>query len=457
MKQVDIYLSDIFMSQRMDVSSCYGQAEMKNLVPLSRYMEVKGGKRIPKGMSFSIVKTDYLYLRLSDIDDFEKIDYDKLKCIDEKIYDILKRYEVKNGQVVFSNAGTIGRVFVVNNIPDGKHVVLTENCAKLLPKTDDILPEYISLVLNCSFVQKQIEQNSVLTTIPKIGLDRISRLMIPSPPSLNDQKKIVALYNNAMNVRHAKIKEGMLLLDTIDEYIDNCLQTNDRLDSIDGRSIFYSNLSSVIGNRLDVASKKSRYDLTSKVYPNEKLSSIVEIDPAIRFSPFDTTMRISFIPMECIDERYGEILEYREITMSESKGYTRFEEGDLLWAKISPCMQNGKSAIAKNLKNGMGCGSTEYFVIRSKNANVLIDYIYILLRHRDVLKAAQSSFGGSAGQQRVSCQYLKSIILPVPDFATQNAIVEEVYKIKDRAKLLLQEGDAISNEVKQKVEKLIIG
>jgi type I restriction enzyme S subunit len=139
----------------------------------------------------------------------------------------------------------------------------------------------------------------------------------------------------------------------------------------------------------------------------------------------------------------------------QSKGYTKFEEGDLLWAKITPCMQNGKSAIVKNLENGIGCGSTEFFVLRPRNNNVLIDYIYLLLRHHEVLKAAQSSFGGSAGQQRVSSQYLKSIIIPIPDYSIQKDIVAKIYNMKSQAKQLQKEGDKLLEEAKQKIEKLI--
>ena len=81
--------------------------------------------------------------------------------------------------------------------------------------------------------------------------------------------------------------------------------------------------------------------------------------------------------------------------------------------------------------------------------------IYLLLRHHEVLKAAQSSFGGSAGQQRVSSQYLKSIIIPIPDYSIQKDIVAKIYNMKSQAKQLQKEGDKLLEEAKQKIEKLI--
>ena len=68
--------------------------------------------------------------------DFEHIDYSALKRIDKNVFDILERYEISNNQVVFSIAGTIGRVFVVKDIPEGKRVILTENCAVRNPCAD---------------------------------------------------------------------------------------------------------------------------------------------------------------------------------------------------------------------------------------------------------------------------------------------------------------------------------
>ena len=209
----------------------------------------------------------------------------------------------------------------------------------------------------------------------------------------------------------------------------------------------------MIGNRLDVSFYKDRFEMVSGIYPNKRLSSIVNIDPTIRFTGVADDTPISFIPMECIDDTFGEVKEQRETTIAQTKGYTKFEENDLLWAKITPCMQNGKSTIARGLINGIGCGSTEYYVIRPKNADLIIDYVYLVLRHHAVLKAAQNSFGGSAGQQRVSNQFMKSIVIPHPPMDVQKSIIEVVTNKKERAKKLLKEGYEILEKAKEEIEK----
>ena len=219
MKRVNIRISNVLSSQRMDVTYHKDYRGIYNFVPLSRYVDIKGGKRIPKGMSFSSERTNYLYLRLSDIADFENINYDDLKCISEDLYNKLKRYEIKKDQIVFSIAGTIGRVFLMKNIPEGKHIILTENCAMLLPKNDEVFPEFVSILLNCSFVQKQVEQNRIQTTIPKIGLERIGKIKIPKMPGINRQQYIVDYFKKETEKRQLKYLQANIERNSIDSVI----------------------------------------------------------------------------------------------------------------------------------------------------------------------------------------------------------------------------------------------
>jgi type I restriction enzyme S subunit len=180
----------------------------------------------------------------------------------------------------------------------------------------------------------------------------------------------------------------------------------------------------VLNNRLDVSFYKNRFSFTSKSFPVFHLSELLWVNPTVKYENLSDNDIISFVPMEVVDEQNGKIAEQRTTTVSKTKGFTRFKENDLIWAKITPCMQNGKSAIARNLTNGYGCGSTEFYVLRPKTDNVLIKYIHFILRDKRVLESAKNSFGGSAGQQRVSSGYLKSIQIPLPPKKIQQQIVD---------------------------------
>jgi type I restriction enzyme S subunit len=179
-----------------------------------------------------------------------------------------------------------------------------------------------------------------------------------------------------------------------------------------------------LNDRMDVSFYRDRFNFSSKVYPSYRLSELLFVNPSVKYDNLSENDTISFVPMEVVDEHNGKIAEQRTTSISKTKGFTRFKENDLIWAKITPCMQNGKSAIARNLVNGYGCGSTEFYVLRPKTDNVLIEYVHFILRDKRVLESAKNSFGGSAGQQRVSSGYLKSIQIPLPPKEIQQQIVD---------------------------------
>ena len=108
------------------------------------------------------------------------------------------------------------------------------------------------------------------------------------------------------------------------------------------------NISQALGNRFDVSFYNARFDFVSNSYPSFDLGQLVYINPPVSFDGISDNEEMSFIPMESIDEHNVTIKTLKTIRFREIKGFTKFQEGDLLWAKITPCMQNGKSAIACN-------------------------------------------------------------------------------------------------------------
>lgn len=204
-------------------------------------------------------------------------------------------------------------------------------------------------------------------------------------------------------------------------------------ENINKKKVFLINRSR-IEDRLDPSIYQESFRYVSNIYPNVKLSEIAYINPDTSFSQLTDDEYISFIPMENLNEVYGEV-ESKDIKyVRDTIGYTRFQEGDLLWAKITPCMQNGKSAIASNLINGLGCGSTEFHIIRTKGNEVLIEYIHYLLHSRKVLESAKNYFGGAAGQQRVSASFLKNFSTPLPPIDIQKKIIQIIENAKKQKK-----------------------
>jgi len=130
----------------------------------------------------------------------------------------------------------------------------------------------------------------------------------------------------------------------------------------------------------------------------------------------------TFVPMSAVDELRGAIARPEVKAFSEvKKGYTFFKEGDVLFAKITPCMQNGKHAIASQLIDGIGFGSTEFHVVRP-GPDVMSSWVHCYLRQPDVLIVATAHFAGAVGQQRVPESFLASLEIPLPPLPEQARI-----------------------------------
>jgi len=156
-------------------------------------------------------------------------------------------------------------------------------------------------------------------------------------------------------------------------------------------------------------------------YPRIALSDACEINPR-DVNGLAPDSLITFVPMSAVDEKTAsisksEIRPYREV----AKGHTPFKEGDVLFAKITPCMENGKCAIARQLENGRGFGSTEFHILRARD-KIIPQWVYYFLRQEKVRKFAANNFTGTAGQQRVPRSVFDKLLIPLPPLPIQKQI-----------------------------------
>jgi hypothetical protein len=131
----------------------------------------------------------------------------------------------------------------------------------------------------------------------------------------------------------------------------------------------------------------------------------------------------TFVPMASVDGEAGRIgtTEVRPFGRVK-RGYVYYKDGDVLFAKITPCMQNGKHFVAANSIGGFGFASTEFHVVRP-GPKVTADWVHTYLRLPRVLRDAEASFVGAVGQQRVPDDFLKQLDIPVPSTDEQRAMV----------------------------------
>lgn len=155
-----------------------------------------------------------------------------------------------------------------------------------------------------------------------------------------------------------------------------------------------------------------------------RLGEVCEINPRRQNGlSFPAGRPTTFVPMSAVDERSGRIAQPEVRPFAEVQhGYTYFEEGDVLFAKITPCMQNGKHAIARNLEGGFGFGTTEFHVLRPGH-EITAQWIHYFLRQPAILEAATEYFTGAVGQQRLPSSYLSEMPIPLPPRLEQERIL----------------------------------
>ena len=159
-----------------------------------------------------------------------------------------------------------------------------------------------------------------------------------------------------------------------------------------------------------------------------RLIDICDINP--KTQAIDDSSEVSFVAMPDVSEdgkiNTGIIRRYCEV----KKGFTCFREGDVLFAKITPCMENGKGALALGLKNGIGCGSTEFHVLRPNTEVIQGKWLYYLTSWPAFRKDAERHMTGSAGQKRVPRVFLEKYELQIPTLNEQSCQVEVLDRVK---------------------------
>lgn len=139
-----------------------------------------------------------------------------------------------------------------------------------------------------------------------------------------------------------------------------------------------------------------------------------------------TELKCSFVPMKDLNEKQIEFEPKEERSIGDVyKGYTYFQDNDVLLAKVTPCFQNRKAGVAKGLTNGIGFGSSEFFVFRPSE-NILPKFIYYFFMTEDFINNGVANMSGAVGLKRVSNDYIKNIKIPLPPLPEQRRIVSKL-------------------------------
>lgn len=383
-------------------------------VPVTTVAKIVSGKT-PKGIDEKFKKGDEIpFFRVADMNvKGNEVEMQiSENSVSEQIASKLKLKIAKPGTVIFPKRG--------GAIATNKKRILVKpsaydlNTMGLVPN-EKVNKKYFFHWFNSIDLEALADGSSV----PQLNNKQIEPLEIPLP-SLSEQKAIVAKLDRAQ--RLIDIDRQMLV-----KY-DQLIQ-----------SVFLE----MFGD------------------PNEKkvpLSKLIELNPKkSEISHLDKSQFVTFLGMTNIGEDGSLNLTNQGTILDYWKGYTYFREGDVLFAKITPCMENGKGAIASGLKNGIGFGSTEFHVLRPLKGVSSSAWIFHLTHSEKFRRIAESNMTGSAGQRRVPSHFFDRFMVSKPSIKKQiqfEKIAGKVNSEKQRLKCLIENSEKLFSSLIQQAFNL---
>ena len=189
------------------------------------------------------------------------------------------------------------------------------------------------------------------------------------------------------------------------------------------------------GERYRSASAKAN------IYTMVRIAEVCEINPRKK-QPVEQKADtcVSFVPMADLNEHRITFVPREKKALGDvTASYTYFEDNDVLLAKVTPCFENGKAGIARDLINGFGFGSSEFYVLRSGD-KILPEWVYFCVMHPIFRDAAIAQMTGTGGLQRVPRDFVENFLIPLPPLEVQKEIVAEIegyQKVIDGARAVL--------------------
>lgn len=253
------------------------------------------------------------------------------------------------------------------------------------------------------YVFDAIPEKGKGSSIPQLTIPMIKEKAIPLPP-LSEQQRIVE-----------RIEELFAKLDEAKERLQEVADSF----AVRKAAILHKAFTGEL-------TKQWRLEngVSDESWEEKLLGDVCTVNPKkIDAKNLDDNLEVSFVPMAAVSDVFGEIVNHEVKNLQDVRtGFTNFSEGDVIFAKITPCMENGKSAIVGPLVNDIGYGSTEFYVLRCKE-ELYNKYLYHMVRNTTFRAEAKAVMTGAVGQQRVPKTFLQEYQLLLPSLPEQHEIV----------------------------------
>ena len=365
--------------------------------------------------------------------------------IDDALYRILSKYGAPNeGDLMISAVGTLGKTYIVKKTDKFYYKDASVLCLRNYAKLNSLFLKYI---MESLLMKNQIKGNSSGTTVSTLTIVRMSNYIIPLPP-LGEQNRIVKKIENLLLLSE-RYAVAWNKLESLNRKFPEDLQKSILQEAIKGNLCRQKDEDESANSLIEkillereglieagqIKKQKALPPIQEDEVPFDipatwewvRIGDLVELNPK---NELEDDVEAAFIPMACIMDGYkNKHLQETRYWKEIKKGFTHFADNDIAIAKITPCFQNRKSVIFKNLKSGFGAGTTEISVIRVIKNLLINEYLLWFFKSEYFIFNGVKSFTGTAGQQRIHKDYLSQCLIPIPPISEQKHIVEKIKKI----------------------------
>ena len=318
------------------------------------------------------------------------IDFCEMNYISQDKYSKLSSGKFQKGDILYCLRGSLGKKAFVKNDING---AIASSLVIIRPDSDKIYGEYLMFALDSPAIKDQLLRANNGSSQPNLSAASVREYNVDLP-ELSVQREVVDKLVKVRSVIDSRKKELELL--------DNLIKAR---------------FVEMFGDPLD-KSKANKYFVECVEF-NPKKSEIKDL--------MDET--VSFVPMECVGSDGSFTFKEEGLVQDYYKGYTYFKNGDVLLAKITPCFENGKVAIAKNCTNGIGFGTTEFHVSRPVYGVSNSYWIKYMLKNDHVHGLATINMTGSAGQKRIQTPFFERLKIYLPPIELQNQFANFVKQV----------------------------
>lgn len=388
------------------------------------------------------------YIRITDIDENGEL----LPGLGMTAANVEPQYFLRDGDLLFARSGnTVGKSY----LHESERVSYPCFYAGYMIRFrfgEKVLPKYVFAFAQTPYYHEWVSAIQRSAGQPNINAQEYRNLEIPLPP-LSEQRKIVAELDVAYAAKRAADEKATKLLASIDDMVLNELgiaKLPNPDTSLSSR-IFIVPAREVANTTLAPDHYFDSIDFSKAKYPCERFVERIDIDP-----PCGLEQITKLVPMEGVSAEWCAIERIQDISPDATQGYSTFRGGDVIWARITPCMENGKSAVVEAEPSEYFCGSTEFLVFRTKDDKVNPYYLQSLLHLKRFREVAAHHFTGTSGHQRVTSDFFKSISIPVPPRSVQDRIASTALSIRAEARKLKADATAALDAAKRKIECMVM-